>query len=179
MGGFYDHSQTLVELIDQYKFEKFAEIGVWKGRTAGYILKHQVPSLKEYYGIDQFKVLPPKHGHMGNMTQEDWEALGVRVWTNMKPYPRFRLIRLSSINASKIFPDGYFDLVFIDGSHFQEDLEPDIHAWLPKVRVGGLLTGHDYASLRHIEVKPTVDKIFGENIKILKGLVWVYEKKTT
>ena len=36
-----------------------------------------------------------------------------------------------------------FDMVFIDGDHTFEAAMRDIKAWAPKVKVGGLLCGHD------------------------------------
>ena len=93
MGGFYDHSQTLVELIQQNNFEKVAEIGVWKGKTARYILRSQVPSLKIYFAIDQYKILDSRHGHMSLLTQEDWDAKYMRECLDMYYFDRFRIIR--------------------------------------------------------------------------------------
>jgi hypothetical protein len=37
-----------------------------------------------------------------------------------------------------------FDLVFLDGDHTYEGLMADINAWLPLVRIGGILCGHDF-----------------------------------
>ena len=36
-----------------------------------------------------------------------------------------------------------FDFVFIDGDHRYESVRRDIQAWLPKVRPGGIMGGHD------------------------------------
>jgi predicted O-methyltransferase YrrM len=39
---------------------------------------------------------------------------------------------------------GRLDYVFIDGSHNYDDVLVDIDTWIPMIRPGGLLCGHDY-----------------------------------
>ena len=41
-------------------------------------------------------------------------------------------------------PDGFFDFVFIDANHSYEAVREDVAAWAPKVRSGGIVSGHDY-----------------------------------
>jgi hypothetical protein len=62
-------------------------------------------------------------------------------------------LMMSSKDAAAIVADGCFDLVFIDGDHSYESTCEDIALWKNKVRVGGILCGHDcecrpYGSLR-------------------------------
>ena len=51
--------------------------------------------------------------------------------------------RMPSLHAVREYPDGCFDLVFIDGDHGYDMVKADLQAWLPKVRPGGYLCGHD------------------------------------
>ena len=54
------------------------------------------------------------------------------------------LIRKSSLDAASDFEDGSLDFVYIDANHAFEYVVADIAAWTPKVRDGGVVSGHDY-----------------------------------
>lgn len=53
------------------------------------------------------------------------------------------LHRKDSLCASRLFPDQYFDFVFIDASHDYEHVKADIRLWQHKVKPTGILAGHD------------------------------------
>lgn len=57
---------------------------------------------------------------------------------------RIRKIKATSQEAVALFPDRTFDLVYIDASHEYLDVAADLMQWLPKVKRGGLIAGHDY-----------------------------------
>ncbi len=56
-----------------------------------------------------------------------------------------RFARLSSDQGSRLFEDDSLDVVFIDADHSYEAVKDDFRYWLPKVKPGGLLCGHDYS----------------------------------
>lgn len=60
-------------------------------------------------------------------------------------HPVIRKVKAESVPASTQFESGSLDMVYIDADHSLPAVREDILAWLPAVRDGGWLTGHDYA----------------------------------
>lgn len=56
---------------------------------------------------------------------------------------RITLIRSTGVDAADGFADGSVGVVFIDEHHTYESVTGAIRAWLPRVRKGGYLSGHD------------------------------------
>jgi predicted O-methyltransferase YrrM len=50
---------------------------------------------------------------------------------------------LTSIGAAADWPDATIDMVFIDADHRFAAVQQDLAAWLPKLRPGGIMAGHD------------------------------------
>jgi hypothetical protein len=118
-----------------------AEIGVLKGEFSKELLSRWKGNL---YMIDTWR-------HMddyidGNSRDDSYhiECLNTAI-ANTRPYhERAHIIRMSSEEASKIFPDGFFDYIYIDANHDYEFVKNDLKYWYPKLRVGGLFSGDDY-----------------------------------
>jgi predicted O-methyltransferase YrrM len=84
----------------------------------------------------------------------------------MAQYPgRVRFIGKPSVRAAASFEDGVLDFVFIDADHAYEAVKADIGAWLPKVRAGGFITGHDYDRVKFPGVIRAVDEYFSPRIE--------------
>ncbi len=89
----------------------------------------------------------------------------------------FTPIKKYSHEAVKDFEDESCDIVFLDMDHIYEGIKLDIELWLPKVKRGGILAGHDYICEGYPDVKIAVDELLGEeNIKKSGGGCWIYEK---
>lgn len=83
---------------------------------------------------------------------------------------RAKILRQDSREAAKAIPNASLDFVFIDADHSYEGCKADIEAWLPKIKPGGFISGHDYenTSFPKFGVKRAVDEMFtrvhlGEN----------------
>ena len=54
-----------------------------------------------------------------------------------------------SVAASEIYDVETFDFVYIDDDHSYDGIQRSFNAWFPKVRKGGIISGHDYAPAHH------------------------------
>jgi hypothetical protein len=179
MSGDNKESKTsaVIGLIKEIQAERVAEIGVWRGGMCREILRNEeIQSfVKEYWAVDIWD--------KGNSrkTYEDWHSMYLNVCKYLPFFPQLKVLRISSIEASKLFINRhlkekrYFDLVFIDADHTFDAVFEDIQAWLPLIRDGGVLCGHDYykgAGARHPGVAKAVDSIF-DSVEIFSDTVWV------
>ena len=74
-------------------------------------------------------------------------------------------------------------MVFIDADHSYENTKQDIQDWFPKVRVGGILCGHDIDHKEWPGVGKAVREIFGIKFNYLpegseNGFWWVMKGVT-
>lgn len=69
--------------------------------------------------------------------------------------------------------DRSVDLVFLDGDHSFAGVMEDWHEWLPKVKPGGWLAGHDYGDKR-FGVKKAVDEslAFWHRLELDIDMTW-------
>ena len=75
----------------------------------------------------------------------DGNAIYTRFMENVAPVASAIVpMRMTTTQAASNFADGSVDFVFIDADHSYEAVKQDIQTWLPKVRHGGVLAGHDY-----------------------------------
>lgn len=71
-----------------------------------------------------------------------------------KKFKNSKILKMSSVQASLMFDDYMFDLVYIDADHTYESVKCDLNVWYPKVKSGGIFAGHDYCEY-YIEVSKT------------------------
>ena len=120
---------------------KFVEIGSWKGKSSAYMAVEIANSNKDidFYCVDTWE------GSIEHKNNTEISMLYDIFLNNMKPVESYYTpLKMKSLDAVSRFGDHSLDFVFIDGSHEYEDVKEDIKAWLPKVKPGGILAGHDY-----------------------------------
>ena len=127
----------LADLFAELGFMRGVEIGVQSGKYSRILCKSN-PSM-EFYGIDPYleyddiAIKGPQYGQ-----DEGYEIAKANYPANGT------LIRKKSMDAVNDFEDDYFDFVYIDGNHIFNYVANDIYYWSKKVRVGGIIAGHDY-----------------------------------
>jgi hypothetical protein len=159
------------------KLVKIAEIGVWTGKFARRILKNKNVFLDM---VDRWCVPPSGDSYLTSGSSmalsekkifDDAYNKAVEIHNQYKK--RSKILKMDSVEAAHNFPDGEFDIVFVDGDHSDAGCRRDIIAWLPKVKKGGWICGHDYDHPDQGDVKKVVDEIFaGEKIEIGENRTW-------
>ncbi len=76
----------------------------------------------------------------------------------LKNRDRCSILRMDSVAAANTFPDRSLDFVYLDGDHSLAGCTRDIVAWAPKVKVGGILAGHDYYDKEPFMVRTAVNQ---------------------
>lgn len=115
------------------------EIGTFEGYNATNVLKYC--SLEKLYCIDPYRPYVDEVGGLGGLAPETWDALYEKVQKRVEGGAE--VIRKPSLEAVNNFVDNSLDFVYLDGDHSRENVLKEINSWLPKVKVGGILGGHD------------------------------------
>lgn len=123
-----------------------AEIGVAHGKYSE-ILMDANPELT-LYGVDPYETY---EGYKDYQLQRTFEALMADAHTRLDRFPNYHFVRKTSMDALADFEDGRLDFVYIDANHCAPWVGDDIREWAKKVRVGGVVSGHDYARISGAE----------------------------
>ena len=145
-------------LVRENGFATVAEIGVAQAFSASYVLN--TSAVDKYYMVDPAS------------------SRGIII-TLSKYRERAVFLCMTSEAASNQFDNESLDMVIIDALHDYDHVKQDLTLWLPKVRRGGIITGHDYNSKRFPGVKQAVYEVLGNNIKafdVRKCQVFVWRK---
>lgn len=134
---------NLAELFHELDFQRVVEVGVCKGEYSEILLKANPQAT--VYGVDPFIPYAEYGDYRRSKTINAYHEEAKKL---LDKYPNYQLIEETSVEATKSFRDGSIDAVYIDANHRFEFVVADIQAWLPKVRKGGIISGHDYAKIK-------------------------------
>lgn len=126
------------------------ELGVAKGYFSRELLENN-PNISTLYSVDRWT----DRSHQ------------IKEYTNtvnyLRPYRDRNIIyRASFEEICPMFSDNIFDLVYIDGyAHTGQEEGNTLSQWWPKVKKGGIFSGHDYHNRWPLTIKQ-VDKFVKE-----------------
>ncbi len=141
---------------------RVVELGCWKGRSTlaigGGLIR--TPGV-QLFCVDHFTGAPNQQAGASPTTPiENGEAIYQEFLRNTEPIELIRVVlRMTSQNAAAKFENESLDWVFIDASHDYHSVLTDLQTWLPRLRPGGLISGHDY---HDSSVKRAVRKMCGQ-----------------
>ena len=122
-----DIRQPIILAGKLYKNPLCAEIGVLKGDHA----------------IAMFCFLNPKMLYLIDPWVNETDMYN-EVCNIFNTNSKVKIIKKTSKTASYAIRDGMLDLVYIDADHSYDKVLEDLELWFKKIKLGSMLSGHDW-----------------------------------
>ena len=154
--------EMLGDLFRELNYKEGAEIGVEAGRFSFQLLSRN-PSMT-LHCIDPWQSYD---GYIDPINLKDLPGT-MQVAKDRLKGLNANFIQDFSMRAVRSFADNSLDFVYIDGNHNLPYVMNDIIQWHKKVRVGGIVAGHDY--VRGHKDRPTI-------LRVVEAVNWYTELK--
>lgn len=170
--GWFDFENIYQEMVRNFPDgSHFVELGSWKGKSTAFMCVEIINSGKkikfdcvdiwngagrvgEYDGDESVKNQSLYDEFIKNMEPAEGYYTPVRDWT---------------AKAAQLYQPKSIDFIFIDAGHDYDSVRADVDAWLPKVKSGGIIGGHDFWQEG---VNRAVTETFTNVIR--NGSSWIY-----
>ena len=138
-----ESKKALRELCEDLKLKNktMVEVGVYAGESAEIFAQY----CAQVYAIDPWLVGMSLADGAGSpeyleMIPEVEQAFDERI----KTIPNIKKIKAFDYEVISMFHDETLDFVYIDALHTEAEMLRQIDAWLPKIKPGGAIGGHDF-----------------------------------
>jgi predicted O-methyltransferase YrrM len=152
MKGFFDYEDFYLFIVKNLANAcSFVEVGSFEGKSASFLSDALFDKNKKavLHTVDHFK-------------HSDFETF----CSNIKGRSNICIHQTNSVEASFRFAESSLDFVFLDAGHEQKDLEEDINSWMPKLKNGGVLSGHDFGHPKYKEMTEYIKSRFQKNLEL-------------
>jgi hypothetical protein len=173
--GWFDFPEFYAEIVENARNGSvFVELGTFLGKSAAYMMLKIRESGKDirFCSYDNFsgvahdgeeKAMIAEHGSLEAAARHCFKA------STGLDSARF-LYNADSALSAESYDDQSVDFCFIDADHHEAACKSDIAAWLPKIRPGGIIAGHD---IDFPDVRAAVESFFPrERIRVV-GRCWL------
>lgn len=167
------HCKGLLDLIELLPSNlKMIEIGCYAGESTKMFLDSG--KVSKLYAVDPFiGGYDPQDVYVDEYPFEDVFNYFKDNILNKYFDDVVELYKMLSIEAAdKLLKFAPFDFVYIDGDHTYEGIKQDIRSYLPLIKDGGIIAGHDYNTCFE-GVKIAVDGFFGSPDKTFEDNSWI------
>jgi len=170
----FDYQDLYTEMVNKFSDgSNFVEVGSWKGRSSVYMAVEIINSNKniKFDCVDVWEYVDTQN----DIPVGSFDGLYFNFLKNIRPVKSFiNPIKMTSELASFLYDNNSLDFIFIDAAHDYDNVINDIKNWLPKLKPGGCIAGHDYFTSEGIQ--KAVKEVFG-NRYTLFGSCWLYENR--
>jgi len=164
--AWFDYWNTYLRAVMEAKDgARFVEVGAYKGRSSCFMAVEIINSGKKI-----------KFDCIDNWSLGDTRDEFIK---NIEPVSHIiNVLSMDSLDAAKLYEDNSIDFIFIDADHKYDPVVKEIKAFMPKLKSGGIMAGHDYAAVMDADnqVYNAVNDTLGINNITTDKNVWIYEK---
>jgi len=153
----------------------FVELGAYEGRSTCYMIDAIKASNKNIilYTVDNWllKGIREENGQEnGHTLDKDDDEIYKKFCDNLgeERIKNLKILRMDSIEASKLFLDNSLKMVFLDTNHDYDHVLNEINHWYPKIKNQGIICGHD---IHHEGVYKAVMEKFKKYHKIKSSIL--------
>ena len=162
----------LGSMFESRGYQIAVEVGVQRGEFSDVILSQWSGTLLM---VDRWEYAS-WYADIANVSDEIHAACKSAAESVANRHGRGVIMHRTSRKAADEIAAGSVDAVYIDADHSKEAVLEDLSLWLPKVRSGGLIAGHDYLEGVLPEgvfgVKSAVLEFFGREPDIVTDERW-------
>lgn len=141
----YTNRLDLLHKLKALEPKIVCEVGVQCGDYAKSILE-VIPSIEKIYLVDLWQH-QENYYDFANVSDNTHQENMEKTIANTKPWEKkIVLLKGYSTQMAKHILDNSLDWVYIDARHDYKGCYEDIEAFWPKIKAGGIMSGHDYMS---------------------------------
>lgn len=136
-------------LLQQLNMTVGAELGVQRGDFAKTTLDQW--SHAETYVLVDLWGQQEHYKDLANVDDQAQENFKKEALTKLNAHEQKLVVcrNYTSVCVTQ-FKDGYFDYIYVDARHDYKGVLEDINLWWPKLKVGGIMAGHDYIDTEEV-----------------------------
>ena len=164
--------EELGKICETLGFEIGVELGVQRGYFAHSILENWT-TCKRYLLVDLWGQ-QKNYVDTANLSDKDQDTILHEARTHLMKFSNVTMfLRNFTTMASLEVPNSSVDFIYVDARHDYCGVMEDIKTWWPKLKVGGVMAGHDYLTASEQKKLNGGDdwSICGDGVTINQGAV--------
>jgi predicted O-methyltransferase YrrM len=132
------------QLLAELEFKKGVEVGVADGLFSE-MLCNALPD-GHIWSVDPWIVYGKHRKEQHYRDEKECKRFYQAASDRLTALPNCTMIQEFSMAAVKHFDDESLDFVYIDADHLLKSVVDDVVEWSEKVKIGGIVAGHDYTA---------------------------------
>jgi hypothetical protein len=150
----------------------FLEIGCYLGKSTVFLAE----CIKESGKSITLHVIDTFEGEGMSVNEDNLYQKFIANINNANVADVIKVYNRKSDDAVTLFNDNFFDFIYIDGLHTYDAVTSDIVNYLPKLKLGHVLAGHDYQSMA---VQSAVNDNLGYDNLLFHQNTWLFKNTQT